>query len=341
MRKFLIPTKDTTIYQAFPSNNSGLDEILEIGKVVDNTLIEPNYSGSSARTLMYFDLPTSQSVSSGSSYFLNLRLANATDVHRGQPIIVYPISRSWDEGSGYFYQNVKNSSDGATWSAASTSVSWSSAGGDYTSTPTASVTLTTYPLQDIRVDVTNIIRPLVNSNSASYGLMVKFPTTDELDSQNLGNVKVFSAQTHTIHQPTLEVAWDDQSFVTGSLTLIPSLNTKISPSNLKQVYGKGDIVKINLVTRDEYPVKSFDSTLRYKNKYYLPTSSYYSVVDTQSNTTVIPFDSYSKINCDTLGSYITLDTSGLYTGRCYTLKLRVNLSAYTQTIDTGTIFTII
>ena len=49
MRKILTPSKDTTIYQAFPTNNAGLDEILEIGKLVNTDLVEPPYTTASVR----------------------------------------------------------------------------------------------------------------------------------------------------------------------------------------------------------------------------------------------------------------------------------------------------
>jgi hypothetical protein len=345
MRKILTASKDTTLYQAFPTNNAGLDEILEIGKVI-NTSVDftssTAYATGSARSLIYFDLPTTATVPATASYFLNLKLANADTVKRNQKIIVYKVSQSWDEGSGFFYQNVENVNDGATWERPSTSTSWSLAGGDFLTTSTSgSITLSTYPLQDIRLDVTNIIRPIVSQSlqATFYGLGLQFPTTDEQDATNKGNIKIFSTQTHTIHQPTLEVAWDNQSFVTGSLAAVPStLNVKIAPTNLREIYTKGDITKVNLVVRDEYPLRSFDSTLRYKNKYYLPTSSYYSIVDTQSNITVIGFDDYSKISTDPTGSYIVLDTSPLYVGRFYTLKLKINSGEYSRVIDTETLF---
>jgi hypothetical protein len=341
MRKFLIPTKDATIYQAFPSNNSGFDEILEIGKVVDTTLVEPNYTGSSARSLLYFNLPTTASVSTGSKYLLNLKLANASNVLRNQTLVVYQISQSWDEGSGFFYENVKNSNDGATWNQLGSYTSWSRAGGTFlTASVSASTSLNTYPLEDIRIDVTSILQPIVNANSASYGLAIQFPAADEADINNMGNIKVFSAQTHTVHQPTLEIAWDNQTFITGSLVAIPALNVKITPTNIKEIYTQGDIARIDLNVRDEYPLKSFDSTLRYKNKYYLPSSSYYSVVDVQSNITVIPFDSYSKIHCDGTSSYVVLDTSPLYKGRFYTLRFKSDWNGYSRTIGNGTIFKI-
>jgi hypothetical protein len=346
MKKFIIPSKDTTIYEVFKTNNAGLDEILEIGKTVDLTLLEPSYSASSARTLLYFDLPTTASVSSGSNYFLNLRLANATDVKRYQTILVYPISRSWDEGSGRFYQDIKNSNDGATWNQATTSVSWSNAGGSFiTSSTSASITLSTYPLEDLRIDVTNILRPIVSQSlqNTFYGLLLKFPTQDELDINNEGNIKIFSAQTHTIHQPTLEVSWDNQQFniTNAQITQIPSLNVKVTPNNLKETYTRGDVVKIILNVRDEYPVKTYDSTPRYKSKYYLPSSSYFSITDVQSNTTVVDFDNYSKISSDATGSYFVLDTSPLYPGRFYTVKLKVDLGEYTKVINTDTLFKVL
>ena len=342
MRKFLIPAKDTTIYQTFPTNNAGLDEILEIGKVIDTTQVDPSYVTSSARSLLYFNLPTTASVSTGSSYFLNLRLANATNVLRNQTLVVYQISQSWDEGSGFFYENVKNSNDGATWNQLGLYTSWSQAGGTFlTASTSASTILNTYPLEDIRIDVTNILQPIVNSNSTSYGLAIQFPSTDEANINNMGNIKVFSTQTHTVHQPTLEIAWDNQTFITGSvLAAIPSLNVKIIPTNIKEVYTQGDIARIDINVRDEYPLKSFDSTLRYKNKYYLPSSSYYSIVDVQSNLTIIPFDNYSKIHCDGTNSYMVLDTSPLYKGRFYTIRFKMDWNGYSRTIGNGTIFKI-
>jgi hypothetical protein len=158
MKIFLTASKDTTIYQAYPTNNAGLDEILEIGKVVDTALVEPNYVTASARTLMQFSLPTTASVSAGANYYLNLRLADATNIKRNQKLFVYQVSRSWDEGSGFFYQDIQNVNDGATWRQCETNTSWSLSGGDIlTGSTSQSITLSEYPLGDLRIDVTNIL----------------------------------------------------------------------------------------------------------------------------------------------------------------------------------------
>jgi len=410
MKKLLTASKDATVYQAFRNLNAGLDEILDIGKVVDVNSSTSNYSNSSARTFISFDLPTTASVSSTANYYLNLRLANASGVPRNQKLLVYQVSRSWDEGSGYLYQNVKNVQDGITWNQYGTSVQsfqfvgngsqtvfsassaytivepisvsvggtlysgsqyrtsgsnlilsyppvsqsiiqftgsvgilWTVNGGNLlTGSTSASITLSEYPLQDLRIDVTSILRPIVSQSiqNTFNGLVIQFPTTDELNIINEGNIKVFSTQTHTIHQPTLEISWDNQTFITGSLSPIPSVNVKVVPENLRESYTKGDVAKVGLTVRDEYPLKSFDSTLRYKNKYYLPTSSYYSIVDTQSNTTIVDFDDATKINCDTSGSYIVLDTTPLYKGRFYTLKFKVNSGDYSRIINTDVLFKI-
>lgn len=342
MRIILTASKDATIYEAFENINAGLDEILEVGKVI-NIATDTAISASSVRSLIFFELPTTASVSATASYFLNLKLANADNVRRNQEILIYQVSRSWDEGSGFLYQDVENVEDGASWTRCTSAVSWSSAGGDFlTGSTSQSIVLSSYPLQDIRVDVTSILQPFVSQSTQNtfHGLALQFPTADETDFNNKGNIKFFSTQTHTIHQPTLEIASDEQTVVTGSLLAIPSLNVKVVALNLRETYTKGDVDKINLVVRDEYPLKSFDSVLRYKNKYYLPTSSYFSIVDVQSDTTIIPFDDFSKIDTDATGSYVTLDTSPLYRGRFYTLKLKVENEEYSRVINTDTLFKI-
>lgn len=337
MRYFVTSSKDTTLYQVSPLLNSGLDEVLEVGKVVDN--INPQYSGSSARILLNFDVPEIGLISTGSEYYLNLYLAHADRIKRNQPLIVSLVSRSWDEGSGYYYQD-ENSLDGASWSRYSQNASWSMEGGDVLST-TESIQLSEYPMTDIRINVTSMLQPIIDSGSTLFGLMVQFPDADEADQYNKGNVKIFSRDTHTIYKPTLEIAWDNQEFVTGSLVALPSVNAKITFDNMREEYTKGEVSRINIVAREEYPTRRFNSILRYSNKYYLPQDAEFSITDTSSNLVVVPFDSYSKINCDANGSYIILNTSNLHEGRFYTIKIKVTVDGETKVIDTGMEFKVI
>ena len=82
MKLFLLPTEDATIYERYPLNNTGLDEILEVGKKIkplDGTGI---YASASARILMNFDIPSNQQYSETAKYYLNLKIANAERVNR-------------------------------------------------------------------------------------------------------------------------------------------------------------------------------------------------------------------------------------------------------------------
>ncbi len=139
MRHFITASSDTTLYQAYPAINAGFDEILEIGKIQDTELYGTFFTASAVRSLISFDLSQSGSWNASSSYFLNLRLATAKEVDKGQQIIIGALTQSWDEGSGFFYQEPENRLDGATWTQATTSVSWSLAGGALSTSPTASV----------------------------------------------------------------------------------------------------------------------------------------------------------------------------------------------------------
>lgn len=325
MKIFLLPTDDATIYQRYPNNNTGLDEILEIGKNVKSLDEGLRFASASSRALLKFDIPSNNQYPVNATYFLNLKIANATKVTRYQELRVYPVTANWIEGSGYFYQDIKNSQDGVTWNARDTSVSWSNAGGDYDSTISGSYILSKMPLRDIKINVTNIIAPIVSGTniSQSYGLLVKFPDVDELDSLNKGNIKVFSSNTHTIFAPTLEVNYVDQVFITGSLKRITNSNISIISKNLKESYTQGEVDKVYFVVRDKYPDKRFDAVQRYRTQYYLPSESYFRIRDEVSDVILYDFDQYSAISCDPSGSYMVLNTSQLEPNRYYTLDLKI------------------
>lgn len=129
MRIILTASADTTIYQRYPVNNSGLDEIIEVGKVVKPEDLGIVYSASAARALINFNITDSGSYPSTASYYLNLKIANASKLPYSQELIINKISGSWVEGSGYFVQQIVNPRDGATWSGsnAATAISWSNA----------------------------------------------------------------------------------------------------------------------------------------------------------------------------------------------------------------------
>ena len=325
MRLFLTASADNTIYQRNPTLNAGLDEILEVGKVANPEDLEIAYSASAARALINFKLPASGSIPETASFYLNLKIANAQKLLYSQQLEIYEISGSWGEGSGYYIQQTINPSDGSTWKQSNTSVSWSNDGGDFYATPSKSIVLDEYPLQDLRVDVSSIMQPIIIDDRNFEGLIIKFSSESEEDYTNKGNIKFFSRQTHTIHAPVLEVVWDTNTFITGSLKRIPNtFDIQVVPKNVKETYVRGSKEKVRFVVRDRYPQKNFNAELRYKNVYYLPTSSYFSIIDRQAGTVVSPADEFAKLNSDATGSYFILDTSNLYRNRYYAVNVEIN-----------------
>ena len=77
--------------------------------------------------------------------------------------------------------------------------------------------------------------------------------------------------------------------------------------NLQQEYKETSKSKIRVFGRERYPTRTF-STTPLKTVKYLPTTTYYSVVDSQTEQVIIPFDTnYTKVSCDSSGNYFNLD----------------------------------
>ena len=54
-----------------------------------------------------------------------------------------------------------------------------------------------------------------------------------------------------------------------------------------------------------------------------PSSSYYSILDAETNDVIVPFGSGSQLSCDSSGNYFTLWMDGYQPERYYTLQFRV------------------
>ena len=323
MRTFLKTKQDATIYERFPNLNTGLDEILEVGKLAQPTDGGNIFTQASVRFLLDFDI-ISGSYPPEAEYYLNLYIANTLNVNRYQELLVHPVSSSWIEGSGYRFQDVLNAKDGTTWLDSSPNTQWSTPGGDFNDAVDATFEFKDVPITDVKIDVTDLLSPINDGSISSWnGLILKFPDEDEENQTNIGNIKFFSGNTHTVFEPRLEIVWDDQQFITGSLKPIPNSRIKITPKNLKQAYTRGEMDKIYLIVRDPFPDKRFDATQRFKNVYFLPSGSFFRITDEVSGVKIFDFDQFSAISCDPTGSYIKLDTSGLDIDRFYKIELKV------------------
>lgn len=328
MRYFTFPTQDAAIYSEFSNRNTGLDEILEVGKTA-------NGSGS-VRSLVSFDLSSVSGLPATTNFDLVLYVANASNLKANQGVEICQLSQSWAEGTGYFYQEIVSTDDGATWSQNISGSSWSSGsqGGSYLSVISSSLS---NPIGDLTVNVTSIVQQWI-SGSSNYGFLVKFPTVDEGDILNQGNVKFFSKDTHTIYKPTLVARWMDQSYITGS-SPYPTSSLMVVP-DIKPAYRVNETVRIDLAVRERYPLKTFSSVATFGGTQYLPSSSYYSIVDEQSGTTIIPFSPESSVSTAGDQSYFTFKVQNMYSRRYYRVLIQVDHDGLSEIFDSNNIFTV-
>ncbi len=342
MRKFLTPLKDTTLYANNPTLNAGQDEILRVGKTYSSSF--------SNRSLMSFDLSSIQTgISNGvipptSKFFLNIKLANATNMNNPEVVYIYPVSQSWIEGTGTAMETNWNPSDGASWNYRSNpklGLTWSG-GSYYTNVSSIDTEVTcslTYPLTDIIADVTNIVGVWLSGSIENNGFILKISDVEEIDSGSNANIELYSSETDTFYVPTLEVAWNDQIYVTASLNQSNIDNVHIGIKNLQNSYYVGTNNRINLSVRDQYPLKTFSNVFtRYAGNQFVPSSSYYSILEDVTNKVIIPFDVYSPLSCDSSGSYFMMDTSGMVSGRYYRILINICTNYSNRIFDTQTTF---
>ena len=155
---------------------------------------------------------------------------------------------------------------------------------------------------------------------------------------------MFSKETNTIYQPKLVLAYADSGSVTGSLAevsgVINSANYeflyRVYPSNLKKEYTKGQKVTIKVDARELYPVKQFNSTFAHQVKYYLPTTTYYSIIDTITKEPIIDYSENTKVVRDNYNNLIKLNFSNWAVGRTYTLLLKVVTTDNEEIFEIGT-----
>ena len=355
MHIFSYATEDTTLYEVSESMNTGLDEILEVVKNVDDAGVNVDVS----RVLLNFDLTNiSQSVnranaSASAKYYLNLYDAGSIGLTTSQSLYAYPVSASWLMGRGKYLSSPKVT-DGASWayrdndtektfwvgSTKDTGGSWKE---EY---PASQSFLHTDTELDMRMDVTNIVNKWFDGTIPNYGFIVKRSGSignddvdlDEGTTDRLGTFKFFSRDTHTIYSPRLEAVWDSSVWSTGSLSALDAReieDLQIYSPNLKSKYSTQFDGKLRIVGRPTFPVLTNSPTAStYNIVKYLPSGSLFSIEDNYTEDVIIPFGSGSKISCDSRGNYIDLNTIGLQSQREYKLKIKVVSGSYAGSSDT-------
>lgn len=338
----IFASADATLYSAYPEQNTGLDEILEVG--CKNAQIPSGVVNSAddiRRAIVLFsneDLATASNLASvGGTYFVSFKLyfANAENLNTTYDLFVAPLIENWDMGTGKFLDSpeIKN---GVSWKNKTENVAWTSptdpyitaGGGAWENALILSQSFGYKDSKDLNIgSLYTIVSKWVSEEIPNYGLIVKMSGSIEENSGSYIDLSFFSVDTHTIYPPTLEFKWDDSSYNTGSLSVVSNNNTIITIPNNPNVF-KNDTGKyvFSVNARDKFPARQFTTSSVYLVNKALPSSSYWAIQDVKTEEMVIDFDTtYTKISCNANGSYFPIYMNGLEPERYYKILIKVDL----------------
>lgn len=290
------------------------------------------------------------SYDSGFTASLQLKITKAEEIPANFTIEAWAVSGSWEMGTGTRFDNI--TTNGVTWyyrNGDDTSTIWnntyvvgqgasfnpfttgsqSGLGGTWF-TSSVSTQSFQYTLEDINLDVTEFVNNWINGGMENNGIIIKFPTDKENDSVDYGSIKMFSKETNTIYQPKLVISYLENDVVSGSLQTITNFINSSSydvlyrcySPNLKTSYQEGQKVTIKIDARELYPIKQFNSTFAYQVKYYLPENAFYTIIDTITKETIIPYSAASRVVRDKFNNVVKLDFSNWPIGRNYTMLVK-------------------
>lgn len=371
MFRIFYAEKDATLYESAPNANTGLDEILEIGKRLGDdgaTLLK-------SRAVVKFDMSEiSASLAkynktvNDCKFILQLYTSHAKSLPAEYSIFSKLIAQDWINGTGY---QTSPTTDGITWnypvsgstwysssqniqigsstlyaSGSGTGSSWmfQSASGGSTSGLITSESFS-YRTTDLNIDVTDSVKIwLSGSGGASipnYGFLLQFSDSDEQNDNVSGYIRFFSRDTHTIYVPRLTMYWDNSTFTTGSLTQV-NIDSYDVYTQVKPQYKDTEVTKIRIFARDKFPRKSPTNLFPYETVKYLPSTTYYAIFDAQTDEPIISYDNiYNKVSCDSTGNFIYVDMNSFMPERYYRLELKIIDGIVEQYVDDQIYFKVV
>jgi len=358
MYRLFFAERDTTLYEKYPTQNTGIDQILELTKITSGSKIQNVVQSQTLNSRFILDFGTqvntlSQSIVTGeipalgnntnsASVFVTVKAATATDLLHSYTIEAYPVSESWVNGNGNF-SDIPIQKFGASWefkSGDQTADNWASLanvkqGGDEFATTRGGGTWFTgsgfessqsfeNESPDIRINVTDIVRQWISGSIPNNGFIFKRTKTDEESQEILGSIKFFGRESHTIFVPRLEVSYDNTTFPDTSSAEIASDTYVPYIKNIKREYRTSEQTKFRVGVRPEFPDKAFQTSSFYLTGERLPTSSYFSILDSVTDETIVPFDTTAtQIDCDINGSFMQIRMDSFMPERFYKIMLKI------------------
>ena len=369
----IFPAKDATLYSYYPTANTSIDEILEVGNTLTIDGV-PNV----ARSLIQFDdveiADIIDNKINNSSFDVNLRtfISYAQGIISTNTLEIYPIAENWSSGTGK-YLDIPTVTNGVSWNSASLSTSWTSSGLDLNGNSITSSFNTTYVSQgggswiysgsgisnykvtesfsfrsnkDLNISVKTIIEKWYSGSIVNNGFILKLSGSEEFisDPNFQPILKYYSVDTNTIYPPQLEFKWRDYSTIlSGSeSTILSETPIKLSLNENPGFFYKDSINRFRVNSSPLYPPRTYQTSSYFTNQYYLPTSSYYAIKDLDTNEFVVDFDtSYTQISADSKGNYFDVYMNGLEPERYYKILIQTIIDGSTLIIDDNFNFKVI
>lgn len=371
----IFASADATLYSRYPNKNTGRDSILEVSAknsqdgtrfLYRNSLTDNPYytydlaaNGDASTTDAYFPASdirravlqfsqadiaklkvfASSSISGSWEASLKLYLATAQNLSTTYSIDVYALTQSWTMGTGKYAQ-VPESVNGVSWTYTGpyqNSTPWSQTGSSYSTSYSGSQYFDYMSNKDLNTNITSVLSGWFSGAVANNGIVVKHPTYIEQNTASFVDLKFFSVDTHTIYPPTIQFKWDDTVYgPTGSWSLATNDQITVVLLNNPGQFRQNEVYKVRTAVRNTYPARQFTTSSVYLTQLYLPSSSYWSLVDYKTNEVVIDYDiKYTRLSADTTSNYFTLYTSGLEVNRYYKLYIKTVLGSGEEVIYTN------
>ncbi len=181
----------------------------------------------------------------------------------------------------------------------------------------------------------------------NYGFITKWENSVEFNTntQIQPVMQFYSVDTNTIYPPQLEFKWKDYSSVlTGSTTasIVDTTNLVSSLAENPGYFTPESINRFRFNVAPKYPTRTFSTGSLFTQVRYLPTASYYSVKDLDTNEVIIDYNTnYTQLSSDSEGNYFDIYMNGLEPERYYKICIKTNIKGSTLILDDNYYFKVI
>jgi len=212
--------QDTSIFEQSLTSNVGLAPILQLQNIFDDVQNKKLFS----RILVRFGLssltsnivsktyPDPRSNSSVSAYLYMFNAPHGDEQAESFDIEMYPLTQTWDEGSGLDLDTLTETGYANAVSAQST-VPWSTTGGTYQVDASSATMHFNHGEEDLKLNITTLFNDWLNGASSNYGVILKMSTAQEAktgsnSALNIYYKKFFGRETNTHKKPYIQLEWD-------------------------------------------------------------------------------------------------------------------------------------